>query len=299
VNDLRASTEARNPATVSLDTVDTAEMLGMLFAEESRAIAAVTAVTDQIARAVDEAAARLEQGAAVHYFGAGASGRLAVLDATEMTPTFGVDPGLFRAHFPGGEDAFLDSTIDLEDSESSGYQDAAVLNDEDIVIGITASGETAYVGGALRRARETGALTILITCNPQAKLRELADILIAADTGPEALMGSTRLKAGTATKVIVNAFSTALMVRSGRTYSNLMVGLTATNAKLRERAVAILMEASSKNAQECQTALADSGGVIPAALIALVTGCSAATAQEAFSRIGTVRGAIADLESDR
>jgi len=295
-----SSTEQRNPATVLLDAVDTRRMLEMILAEDFHAVTAVAAVTGQLAEVVDEVTLRLARDGTVHYFGAGASGRLAMLDATEMTPTFGVRPELFQAHFPGGAEALLDSTIDLEDADALGYQDASALDSHSVAVGISASGKTPYVRGALRRAREVGSLSVVITCNPRARLREYADVCVVADTGPEALMGSTRLKAGTATKVILSAFSTALMVRAGHTYSNLMVGLSATNDKLRDRAVAILAEGSSKSIEICRETLKSSGDDIPIALIMLISGCALPVAQEHYSRSGTVRGAVdAISELDR
>jgi N-acetylmuramic acid 6-phosphate etherase len=189
----------------------------------------------------------------------------------------------------------VNSTIDLEDSASGGFDDAAALDRNDVAIGITASGATAYVGGALRCAREAGALTVLITCNPAAPLADLAEVLIVADTGAEALTGSTRLKAGTATKVILNSFSTALMIRSGRTFSNLMVGLVATNDKLRERAIALLVEATARPQEECRDALERAGGAIPVALVSLASGSSIDVATRALAATRTARDAIASL----
>lgn len=238
-------TEHRNPRTVDIDTRSSRDMLGLIIAEDEHAVRAAAAAADELARAVDETHERLRRGGTVHYFGAGASGRLAVLDATEITPTFGVPRELFTAHFAGGTAAVADSSVDREDSADLGAADAAGLDARSVAVGITASGSTPYVAGALRAARAAGALTVLVTCNPAAPLRELADIAVVADTGPEALTGSTRLKAGTATKVILNAFSTALMIKAGRTYGNLMVGLVATNAKLRARAAALRADVGS------------------------------------------------------
>lgn len=263
-------TESRNPRTADIDTLESPDVLRLLLDEDATAVAAARAAATALSRAVDEAHLRLSRGGGVHYFGAGASGRLAVLDATEITPTFGVARGLFTAHFAGGPGALTDSSVDREDAEELGAADAGALAENDLAIGITASGATPYVAGALRAARAAGALTVLITCNPAAPLRDLAGILVVADTGPEALTGSTRLKAGTATKVLLNAFSTALMIKSGRTYSNLMVGLVATNAKLEQRAVNLLVEATGEDAAACAAALAEADGRIPEALVRLL-----------------------------
>ncbi|MFB4284572.1 N-acetylmuramic acid 6-phosphate etherase [Nonomuraea sp. MTCD27] len=288
-------TERRNPRTADIDTLESADVLRLLLDEDARAVEAAHAATGPLARAVDEAHLRLGRGGGVHYFGAGASGRLAVLDATEITPTFGVARELFTAHFAGGPGALTDSSVDREDAEELGAADAATLGESSVAIGITASGSTPYVAGALRAARAAGALTVLITCNPAAPLRELAEILVVADTGPEALTGSTRLKAGTATKVLLNAFSTALMIKAGRTYSNLMVGLVATNAKLEARAVSLLVEATGEDAAACRAALAEADGRIPEALVRLLTGCPPERARAALAAHPGVRAAVAAL----
>jgi N-acetylmuramic acid 6-phosphate etherase len=288
-------TERRNPRTGDIDAQDSAGILELLLDEDARAVEAARAATGDLAKAVEETHARLARGGRVHYFGAGASGRLAVLDATEITPTFGAPRELFTAHFAGGPQALTDSSIDLEDAAALGAADAGGAGAADVAVGITASGSTAYVMGALRGARAAGALTVLVTCNPDAAARDLADIVVAADTGPEALTGSTRLKAGTATKVILNAFSTALMIKAGRTYGNLMVGLVATNAKLAERAVSLLMEASGADETTCRATLAEASGRIPEALVRLLTGCAGEQARAALAAHPGVRAAVAAL----
>ena len=192
------ATEQRNPATIDLDLRSSREVIDALMQEDVVALGAAQATATDLATAVDRALERTTAGGRVHYFGAGASGRLAVLDATEATPTFGVPPGFFVPHFPGGAEAFMDSRIDHEDAEELGHDDAVDVQTADVVVGITASGSTSYVRGALRRGRDAGALTVLITCNPASPLAELADVTVAPDTGAEALTGSTRLKAGTA-----------------------------------------------------------------------------------------------------
>lgn len=288
-------TERRNPRTFDIDTLDSAGILRLLHDEDARAVEAVRAAGDDLARAVDAAHERLELGGTVHYFGAGASGRLAVLDATEITPTFGAPRELFTAHFAGGPAAIADSSIDQEDSEALGAADAGGLDATSVAVGITASGSTAYVAGALRAARAAGALTVLITCNPDAPLRALAELVVVADTGPEALTGSTRLKAGTATKVILNSFSTALMIKAGRTYGNLMVGLVATNTKLDRRAIGLLAEATGADEATCRTALADAEGSVPAALVRLLTGRSPEQAASALRTNPSVRQAVRAL----
>jgi len=289
------ATERRNPHTLLIDTFETRGLIEMLLTEDARAVTAAMSAISAIVQAVDEALPRIAGGGRVHYFGAGASGRLAMLDASEVTPTFGVERGTFVSHFPGGTAGVVDSSIDLEDSEDLGWADAAGLDATSVAIGITASGSTAYVAGALRRAADVGALTILITSDPDAPLRDLVQIAVVADTGPEALTGSTRLKAGTATKVILNAFSTALMVRFGRTYSNLMVGAVPTNDKLRKRAISSLVQATGMSEADCRHALRESDGDVRVAIVALMTGATPTTARETLSTSSTVREAIAHL----
>jgi N-acetylmuramic acid 6-phosphate etherase len=228
--------------------------------------------------------------------GAGASGRLALLDATEATPTFGAPAGLFSARFPGDLAAVADSSIDLEDAEDAGWRDVEDCTADDVVFGISASGETAYVRGALRRAGQLGALTALLTANPASSLRGLAELSIVVDTGPEAITGSTRLKAGTMTKCLLNAYSSALMIRAGRTYSNLMVDMTVTNRKLEERGILLLRMATDIDDDAAATALAESDGVLPIALLRVLSGASAARCRDALAVSGSVRAALAYLE---
>ena len=285
-------TEERNPRTSELDRWSSREIVDALLHEDAIAVHAALSNAAAIAEAIERAAERIAQGGSIHYFGAGASGRLAFVDATEAVPTFGVPPRLFTAHFPGGAAALMDSQIDFEDADDLGYTDAACLQANDVAVGITASGTTAYVRGALRRARELGTLTILLTCNPGSPLEDLADLRVVAETGPEVLTGSTRLKAGTATKAIVNAFSTGVMVRSGHVYSNLMVGLIATNEKLRRRAVSILAMASSLPREACEAALNECGGELRTALVRVLTEQSPARCRAALAEREHVREVV-------
>ncbi|WP_308798089.1 N-acetylmuramic acid 6-phosphate etherase [Agromyces silvae] len=289
-------TEARNPRTTDLDRWPSEHVIRAILAEDARGVAAAEAAADALAAAVEAALLRLTRGGRVHAFGAGASGRLAVLDATEATPTFGAPAGLFSAHFPGGAAAFADSSIDLEDAEQLGRETAArALAPADIAIGITASGSTAYVAGALAAARAAGALTILICCDPGTPLALLVDHVVVADTGAEAITGSTRLKAGTATKVLLNAFSTTLMVRAGRTYSNLMVDLVATNVKLRERAIGIVAAAAEVDRAEAEALLERADGAVPLAIVHARSGRNLDVCRRAISGGGGVRAALARL----
>lgn len=292
------ATESRNPRTHEIDAVPAVERLEMIMREDAVAVDAARSAAPELARLVESALDRIRHGARVHYAGAGASGRLAMLDATEATPTFGVDAGLFIAHFPGGSPALLDSTIDLEDAYETGLDDLSETRAVDVVVGVTASGGTSYIRGALEAARMAGALTALLTSHPQTHLAGLADVLIVADTGPEALTGSTRLKAGTATKVMLNAFSTAVMIGLGRSYSNLMIELVASNEKLRERSVALLVEGSAQPKAECKAMLAECSGQVPLALLRLLSGASLDTAEAALEDSGSVRAALRTLTAD-
>jgi N-acetylmuramic acid 6-phosphate etherase len=292
-------TEERNPRTLDIDKWPSARVVEAVLAEDAAAVDAASAAAPQLARAVDLALARLRDGGRVHYFGAGASGRLGVLDATEATPTFGTPPGLFTPHFPGGAAAILDSALDYEDARLLGHDDAGAVGSGDVAVGITASGTTPYVAGALERARAAGALTVLVTCNGGTSLAAAVDVAVAAPTGPEAVTGSTRLKAGTATKALLNAFSTALMVRSGRTYSNLMVNLVATNEKLGARAVRILGMAAGLGPADAAATLDRCGGDLRLAVVHALSGRPVDACRAALDGAagGGVRAAL-DLLAD-
>lgn len=263
-------TEQRNPATVEIDRVPTERVLELLHDEDARVLTAVGEVLPTLARLVDAAAERVRAGGTVHYFGAGTSGRLGVLDAAELPPTYGVVDAVI-AHHAGGMAALLTAQENVEDDVAAGSRAAEGITAADVAIGLTASGRTPYVAGALTAARAAGAFTALVTAHPQPELAPLADAVLAADTGPEAITGSTRLKAGTAEKLILNGFSTALMISLGRVYSNLMIGMQPTNAKLRGRAVHLLEQATGEGPECCLAAL-DAAGDIPTALVLLLTG---------------------------
>lgn len=291
------ATESRHPASTGLDEMTTVEILGLLSAEDRVAVEAASTVLPGLAELVDAAAERLADGGHVHYFGAGTSGRLGVLDAAELVPTFGTDPALVQAHIAGGPDAIVHAVENSEDSAEAGARDAtASVGPRDVAIGLTVSGTTPYVRGALEAARAAGAITALITSNPDAPLAALADHTLAAATGPEVLTGSTRLKAGTATKILLNGFSTALMVRLGLTYSNLMVSVTATNQKLRERTLRILGEVTGGDPEVGMRLLADADGDLKVAVVSAVAGTPAAASKRALDEArGSVPGAVRAL----
>ncbi|GAB2743200.1 N-acetylmuramic acid 6-phosphate etherase [Amycolatopsis magusensis] len=290
-------TEQRNPRTMDIDLMSTVGILGALNAEDKLVPDAVNAVLPQIARAVDFAVEALRGGHRVHYVGAGTSGRLATLDAAELVPTFNVPADWFVAHHAGGPRALRQAVENAEDDDTAG---AAELRESvepgDFVLGLTASGRTPYVLGALAAASEAGCRTALVSGNPRSQNVPGVDVLIAVDTGPEAIAGSTRMKAGSAQKIILTAFSTATMIKLGRTYSNLMVSMRATNAKLRGRNVRILREATGMSEQDCSEALAESGDDLKVALVHLLSGVDTTTAGKALeANQGHVRNALASL----
>ena len=293
-----APTEERHPGTHALDAMSTLELLQTLNDEDARVAPAVLQVLPQLAVAVDLAVERIRAGGTVHYFGAGTSGRLAVIDAAELMPTFNAPDGLFVAHHAGGAEALLKAVENAEDDAELGAQEASVIGPQDIVVGVTASGRTPYVAGALTTARATGALTVLITANPQAELAGQVEHLLAVDTGPEVITGSTRLKAGTAQKLVLNSFSTAVMVRLGRTWSNLMVDMVATNAKLRGRVIRILREASGADEVAARKALELASGELKPALLSLLAGVDPDTARGALElHQGSVAEALRSIHS--
>jgi N-acetylmuramic acid 6-phosphate etherase len=290
----------RNARTLDIDSVSTLESLRLLNAEDATVAAAVADVLPVLAEVVDLTAARLRAGGHVHYFGAGSSGRIGVLDAAEVVPTFGVRPGMFVAHHAGGEGAVARAVEGAEDSHSLGGQAAGELTASDVAVGLSASGRTPYVGGALAAARSRGALTVLVSSNLSAPLAELADYSLLVDTGPEAIAGSTRLKAATAQKMILNSLSTAVMIKLGRTYSNLMVSLSATNAKLRRRQVTILVEMSGQDEATCQAELARCGGDLRLAMVCQLAGVTPVSAARTLAAAdGNVRAALAAAGPER
>jgi N-acetylmuramic acid 6-phosphate etherase len=289
-------TERRNPNTLAIDSLGTTEILELVNAEDAKVAGAVAAAIPELAKAVDVAVDAVHAGGRVHYFGAGTSGRLAVQDAAELMPTFRAPPDLVVAHHAGGAEALLHAVEDVEDDEQAGADEARAVTDRDVVIGVAASGRTPYVGGALRAAQAIGATTVLVTANPEAPLRSLADIVVAADTGPEVIAGSTRLKAGTAQKLILNSFSTTLMIKLGRTWSNLMVDMVATNNKLRGRMLRILAEATGADETACADALAAADGELKPALVHLLSGATVADSRAALEAAdGRVAVALATL----
>ena len=274
-------TEQRNPRTHGIDAKSSIGILRAIHGEDASVIRAVSLALPAIARAVDAIAAAMQQGGHLFYIGAGTSGRLAALDAAEIPPTFGTQPRLVQAVIAGGRRALTHAVEGAEDNRAQGAKDLAArgFSGKDAVVGIAASGATPYVLGALEFAAGKGAVTIGLTSNPRTPITQAARISIVTPTGPEAITGSTRMKAGTAQKLVLNMLSTAVMIRLGRVYNNWMIGVVLTNRKLQARGLRILSEASGAGVAESTRALRQSGHNLPTALIMLKTGASAREAQ--------------------
>jgi N-acetylmuramic acid 6-phosphate etherase len=291
-------TEERNPVSMDLDSLPLADLLRLINSEDQTVPRAVAAVLPQIELAVLAGVRALRAGGRIHYFGAGTSGRAAFADAAELRPTFSLGPDQVVAHVAGGLEALWSAVESAEDDDVAGERDAADVTAADLVIGVAASGATPYVAGALRRARSVGATTALISSNPQAPLHVHADIPIAVETGPEVITGSTRMKAGSAAKLVLTTFSTAVMVRIGRTWSNLMVHAVPTNAKLRQRAVRTLVSATGVAPDLAQHAILQAEEELPVALVMLLSTVDASTARKALIEAeGIVATAVRRLAS--
>jgi N-acetylmuramic acid 6-phosphate etherase len=279
-------TEQPNPRTADLDSLDTLGVLTRINDEDRLVAPAVRAALPELARAVDLAAERWRAGGRVVLFGAGTSGRLATLDAAELGPTFGVPADRYLARMAGGPDALRSAVEGAEDDRAAGEAAAADLTSADTAIGIAASGRTPWVLGALAAARRRGAATIGVACVAAPELAAHADVMIAVETGPEPIAGSTRMKAGTAQKLVLNAFSTALMVRLGKVYGNLMVDVQVTNAKLRRRAARIVRQLAGVDAATAERVLAEAGSDVKTAIVALRLGIAVREAPARLAEAG-------------
>jgi N-acetylmuramic acid 6-phosphate etherase len=291
-----ARTEQRNPRSRGLDEKSTLGILRVLNREDATVAPAVRRELRRIARAADAVAKALRHGGTLFYVGAGTSGRLAVLDAAECPPTFGTPPWMVQAIIAGGERALRHAVEGAEDSAARGARDLrrAGVSRHDVVVGVAASGTTAYVLGALEFAQRTGAMTISVTANPKSPVARKARISIAPNTGPEAIAGSTRLKAGTAQKMVLNMLSTAAMIRLGRIYENWMVHVALTNQKLRRRGARILEEAAGVSLSAAEHALRQARHNLPTALVMLKTGAGARDARRWLAEsAGNIRQALA------
>jgi N-acetylmuramic acid 6-phosphate etherase len=290
-----AKTEQQNPRTRGLDTKSALEIVRILNREDALVAVAVRRELPNIARAVDAIVASLGHGGRLFYVGAGTSGRLAVLDASEIPPTYGTSPETVRAFIAGGDKALRDAVEGAEDSVKNGAQVLAHAGarKRDVVVGIAASGATPYVLGAIEWAKRRGCVTVGITSNPSSPLARAVKIAITPQTGPEPISGSTRMKAGTSQKMVLNMLSTASMVRLGRVYDNWMMRVSLTNQKLRERGVRILQEVAGVSASTAEHALRQAEHSMPTAFVMLKAGASAADAKKRLTASkGHVRQAI-------
>jgi N-acetylmuramic acid 6-phosphate etherase len=262
-------TEQPNPASVHIDALPTADVLAIINQEDQKIAGAVAAEIPQIAEAVDRIVDRVRAGGRLFYIGAGTSGRLGVLDAAECPPTFHVNPDVVQGIIAGGETALARATEASEDNPEEGRRDLAArgFTAQDALAGIAASGRTPYVLGAVEAANQLGALTIGISCTPDSPLSRAVSIPITALVGPEVVAGSTRMKAGTATKLVLNMISTAVMIRLGYVYGNLMVNVQPRNAKLEDRARRIIAASAAVSYERAGELLGEAGGSVPVAIV--------------------------------
>jgi N-acetylmuramic acid 6-phosphate etherase len=288
-------TEQRNPSTRDIDRLSTREILTAINNEDKLVAHAVERELHHIAEAVEIIVEQLTRGGRLIYVGAGTSGRLGVLDATECPPTFGTDPSQVTGIIAGGQQALTRSIEGAEDDEKQAARDLDALHvtTTDIVCGIAASRRTPYVVAAIQRARESGAKTIFITTNPRAKFDLAVDVAICPEVGPEVIMGSTRMKSGTAQKLVLNMLTTATMIKLGKVFENMMVDLQLTNQKLLERARRIVMIAAGVEYETAKDVLSQAGGHVKIALVMVSEGVTAEAAQKKLEQAGGfVRGAI-------
>lgn len=289
------STEARNPATMDLDVMSPLEIARVMNRENARAVESLEPELEKVAQVIEWAAASLESGGRIVYMGAGTSGRLGVLDAAECPPTFGVSPESVVGLLAGGDKAFSQASEGNEDSFELGEKDLAGINlmPDDTVIGLSASGRTPYVLGGLAYARSLGCKTVAVACNKGSAIGAAADIAIEPVPGPEVVAGSTRLKAGSVQKMVLNMISTGAMVRGGKVYRNLMVDVRLSNEKLKVRGQNIVMQATGCSRDEAVSALAEAGGRAKVAIVSILLGADAATAESELERAhGRVRTAL-------
>lgn len=290
-------TEQLNPRSAALDRLSTEEVVRLIHQEDATVAEAVREALPAVARAAELVAERLSSGGRVFYVGAGTSGRVGWLDAVEWAPTFGVDPGCVRVVVAGGIGSAVEASSELEDDADLGAGDllSHQPTSRDVVVGIAASGRTPYVLGALRAAREAGCATVAVCNNPRSPLEALADVAVVVRTGPEVVAGSTRMKAGTAQKMVLNMVSTAAMVRLGKVYRNLMVDVRPLNRKLATRAARIVAQAAGVSVGEAEKVLEQAGRNVKVAIVMARTGCGPEEAAGRLERAGgRVRAALGE-----
>jgi N-acetylmuramic acid 6-phosphate etherase len=292
-------TEQENPRTARISSLPTEQILRLINEEDARVALAVASAIPEVTKAVDAIAERLRQNGRLFYIGTGTSGRLGVLDAAECPPTFGVSPELVQAIIAGGYEACYRAVEASEDDAQAGAHDLEQrgFTPRDVLVGIAASGRTPYTIGALEHARRIGALTIAITCAPDSPITKVAEIPILAAVGPEVIAGSTRLKAGTAQKLVLNMISTATLIRLGYVTGNRMTNVQTRNVKLRARALRILQSESGLDRERAEQVLNEAGGDLPLALVMSQTRSSLTEARTALQESkGVVARAIASLK---
>jgi len=293
-------TEARHSGSLELDRLDSRRIVELLLTEDRRGIEAAAEHAGAIARVAEWTAETLAGGRRLLLVGAGTSGRLGVLEAAECPPTFGTDPSQIRALMAGGDEAVFSAREGAEDQADDGRRAVRDLGDGDLVVAISASSVTPFARGALEGARAGGARTVLLTCASSSALEGVADLVLALDTGPEILTGSTRLKAGSATKAVLNAITTTAMVRLGKTFENLMVDVRPGSAKLRDRARRILRQATGLAAGDADRFYEESGGELKTAIVMARRGVGAERARALLADAGGhVRDALEDVEPTR
>lgn len=291
----RLTTERRNPTSAHIDSCTTLEMVTIMQQEDSKIASAIEKILPEIARAIDATSQRLENGGRLFYLGAGTSGRLGILDASECPPTYGTGPELVQGLIAGGIPAIFRAQEGAEDNPGLAVHDLKEhgFSAKDVLVGIAASGRTPYVIGGLKYARELGALTIALACSEHAEIAALADIALTPVTGPEVVTGSTRMKAGTAQKLVLNMLSTGTMIKLGKVYGNLMVDVKASNEKLRERCVRIVRQATGAEDAAARAALIETNYACKPAIVMLLLGVDKTRAETLLTRAnGRVAAAL-------
>lgn len=295
------TTEQRNPNTMQIDSLSALDIVRLMNNEDKQVALAVAQNLPAIAQAVEKIVEAFAQGGRLIYLGAGTSGRLGVLDASECPPTFGVSPEMVKGIIAGGDRAIRNAVEGAEDNAEAGKADLQQIgfSARDVLVGIAASGRTPYVIGALEYAKQLGATTVSLASNPNAKMAEIADIAITTVVGAEALTGSSRLKSGTAQKLVLNMLSTASMILIGKCYQNLMVDVQATNEKLRARAVRIVMQATDCSKEQAEQALAQANQHAKLAILMVLTGLDKAAAEQLLhARQGKLQGALEKFKAE-
>ena len=288
-------TEQENPRTTHLSSSSVSEIIQLMNEEDANVSAAVGLVLADIERAVEGIVSRLKNGGRLFYIGTGTSGRLGVLDAAECPPTFGVPPELVQAIIAGGYEACYRAVEASEDDAAAGEKDLTSrgFRSGDVLVGIAASGSTPYTVGAVKYAGGIGAFTVALTCVPGSPITEAAEVSVVPVVGPEVIAGSTRLKAGTAQKLVLNMLSTATMVKLGYVTGNRMTNVMPRNQKLRTRALRIIMAETGVDEAQARKALDETGGELPSALVIIKTGCSVVEAKDALAKSGgSIEGAM-------